>query len=422
MSEGDTLTTPSRATSTPGTRRRNSVSASWPSARTTASAASVSYSSRRLWAAVGVELHDLDLELGPVERGDRPQPVDADALALGVLGLLGMRRHLLAGAAVDDHRLLGTEPLGHPGGVHRRVPAAVHGHPAADARPLALGDAAKERHGVDDRPGVLRGDVDTLGEMGAHGGEDRVEPSRLLLGDQILDAVVEHDRHPERLDPPDLGGQHLRRKPVGGDAEPQHPAGLGAQVADLNRVTAAREVVGGAEPARPRADDQHPLAGRGRRRIERPSVLDRHIAEEPLDRVDRDGAVEERPVARVLARVVADTPVDGGERVVDDDRAPGVLVPPGLDVRQPCLDVLAGGTGDVAGRQEVDVHGPLLALRACRRGCRRKVKDPRQVLSIRRHPHKHATAGAFPPSGNGPLVASDFYGGPPTRAAARRDR
>ena len=378
--------------------------------------------SRRLRAAVGVELHHLDLELGAVERGDRPQPVDADALALGVLGLLGVRRHLLARPPVDDHRLLGAEPLRHAGRVHGRVASTVDGHPAADARPLALGDAAQEGHGVDDRPGVLRRDVDALGEMGADGGEDRVELPRLLLGDQVLDAVVEDDRYAERLDPPHLGGQHLGREPVGGDAEAQHPAGLGAQVADLDRVAAAGEVVGGAKPARARADDQHPLAGRRRRRIEHPPVLDRHVAEEPLDRVDRDGAVEQRPVAGVLARVVADAPVDGGERVVGDDRAPRVLEPPRLDVSQPGLDVLARRAGDVARRQEVDVHRLLDPLGAGCRCCRREVRDPRQVWSIRRHPHKHATAGAVPPSGNGPLEGSDFYGEAPTREGERRER
>ena len=41
-SDVDTCTVPSRSNSTPGTWRRNSVSDSWPSARITVSAASVS--------------------------------------------------------------------------------------------------------------------------------------------------------------------------------------------------------------------------------------------------------------------------------------------------------------------------------------------------------------------------------------------
>ena len=42
ISDGDTITVPSRWNSTPGTARRNAVSLSWPSARITVSAASVS--------------------------------------------------------------------------------------------------------------------------------------------------------------------------------------------------------------------------------------------------------------------------------------------------------------------------------------------------------------------------------------------
>ena len=42
ISDVDTCTVPSRSNSTPGTARRNAVSVSWPSARITVSAASVS--------------------------------------------------------------------------------------------------------------------------------------------------------------------------------------------------------------------------------------------------------------------------------------------------------------------------------------------------------------------------------------------
>ena len=53
-----------------------------------------------------VELHHLDLQLRALEGRDRAQPVDPHALALGVLGLLLVGRHLLARAAVDDQRLV----------------------------------------------------------------------------------------------------------------------------------------------------------------------------------------------------------------------------------------------------------------------------------------------------------------------------
>ena len=133
----------------------------------------------RLRVAGLVELHHLDLQLRPSNGGDRAQPVDPHALALGVLGLLLVGRHLLAGAAVDDQRLVGAEPPGDAGRVHRGVAAAVDRHPAADHGPLAGGDAAQERQRVHDRPRVHGRDVDPLGQVRADGDEDRVEPALL---------------------------------------------------------------------------------------------------------------------------------------------------------------------------------------------------------------------------------------------------
>ena len=109
-----------------------------------------------------VELHHLDLQLLALKRLDRAQPVDAHALPLGVLCLLLVRRHLLPRAAVDDHRLLGAQSPRRARRVHRGVPAAVDGHPAADDRALAGRHAAQERDRVDDRPGVHGGNVHPL--------------------------------------------------------------------------------------------------------------------------------------------------------------------------------------------------------------------------------------------------------------------
>ena len=127
-------TVPSRLNSTPGTSRRNAVSVSWPSARITVSAASVSKLPGRLREAGLVELHHLDGQLRAVEGGDRAQPVDAHALALGFLGLLLVGGHLGPGPPVDDERLVRAQPAGDPGRVHRGVAAAVDGDAAADHR------------------------------------------------------------------------------------------------------------------------------------------------------------------------------------------------------------------------------------------------------------------------------------------------
>ena len=265
----------------------------------------------RLRVAGLVELHHLDLQLRAVEGRDRPQPVDPHALALGVLGLLLVGRHLLAGAPVDDQRLVRAQPAGDPGGVHRRVAAAVDRDAAADHRPLAGGDAAQERHRVHDRPGVAGRDVDPLGQVRADRDEDRVEAALLAARRRGprpgARSVIRTPSAAIRSSSP---VEHVAGQPVGRDAVAHHPAGLVARVADLDLVAEPGQVVGGRQPARPGADHEHPLAAADRRRVERPALLEREVAQEPLDRMDRDGAVEVGAVADALARVVADPPVD----------------------------------------------------------------------------------------------------------------
>jgi hypothetical protein len=116
-----------------------------------------------------------------------------------------------------------------------------------------------------------------------------------------------------------------------------------------------------------------------RRLLEAPSALEREIAQEALDRVDGDGAVELTAVAAALARVVADPTVDGGEGIVCDQRAPRLFVPAGLDVREPRLDVLARRAGLVAGRQQVHVLRALHAHRSRPRSAVREVGQRREV-------------------------------------------
>ena len=80
----------------------------------------------------------------------------------------------------------------------------------------------------------------------------------------------------------DLGVEDLARQPVARDAEAHHPAGPRAGVVDLDRVAEAREVVGGRQPGRPGADDEHALAGR--RRASGATVQPCSIASSPRKR------------------------------------------------------------------------------------------------------------------------------------------
>ena len=83
------------------------------------------------------------------------------------------------------------------------------------------------------------------------------------------------------------------------------------------------------------------------------------IAEEPLDRIDPDRLVDLGAVAGRLARMIADAAHDRRQRIVGGERTPGGLVVAGFRVSEPALNVLARRAGGVAGRQAVDVDGPL---------------------------------------------------------------
>jgi hypothetical protein len=158
---------------TPGTARRKAVSAAWPTARISVSAASVS--SWPVGCGKPESSSSIISTVISVERGDRVQPVDADAFALGFLSLFLMSRHLRPGAPVDNHRVVRAEAAGHPRGVHRGIAAAVHSDPAADHRARARGDIAEERHSVHDAAGVAGRDIHVLGQVRADGHEHRVE-------------------------------------------------------------------------------------------------------------------------------------------------------------------------------------------------------------------------------------------------------
>ena len=76
--------------------------------------------------------------------------------------------------------------------------------------------------------------------MRADGHERRVEAALGLLGEQVLDLVVERDLHAHRLDLAHLLHQVGARQAVGGNAEVHHAAGQRPRVADLDGVPQAR--------------------------------------------------------------------------------------------------------------------------------------------------------------------------------------
>ena len=81
--------------------------------------------------------------------------------------------------------------------------------------------------------------------MRADGDEDRIEPSLVTLGGEVLDAMRGGDAHTQHDDALKLGVEHVARHSVGGDPVAHHPARLLAGVADLDLVAESRQVVGG---------------------------------------------------------------------------------------------------------------------------------------------------------------------------------
>jgi hypothetical protein len=197
--------------------------------------------------------------------------------------------------------------------------------------------------------------------VGADGEEGGVEAALVHRLDHVLHLAIQLQLHSEVEDALDLGLEHVARQPVLGDAEAHHPPRHRPRLVDGHGVPESGQVVGGGEARGPGTDDQHPLAAGLDLDLDLPAALDRLVAEEALDRVDADRLVELAAVAGGLAGVVADPPHDRRQRVVLHQLAPGPLVTalPLLGLVQPGLDVLPGRTGVVAGRQAVDVDGPL---------------------------------------------------------------
>src|SRR6187455_225645 len=187
--------------------------------------------------------------------------------------------------------------------------------------------------------------------------------------------------------------QPLARQAVGGDPVMHHPARLRVGVADLDLVPEAPQVVGARQARRAGADHEDALAGR-RARGDRPAFLDGAVAEEPIERMNRDGLVEEAAVAGAFTGVIAGAAVGGRQRVLLHVLPPGALVVTRLREVEPGLDVLAGRTGVIAWRQMIDVDGQLPSTRA-RALADGLLVDRRQILRNETHGCLHLAPHSF---------------------------
>ena len=267
-----------------------------------------------------------DCAVRPDDLGDRrPDPV-RDPLALGGLDLLGLGRHLLEPAAIDDRHALGPAAERRAGRVHCGAAATDHDNPAGEPRRLAEVDLLEEHGRRDDSRQRVAGDAEPAALRGAGRQEDRVE----ALGLEIVEReVATHDRvepevDPETDDPVDLGAQDLPWQAVLRDADRHHPAGHRHRLHDGDAVAEPDEVVGGRHPGRPAADDRDLLrpANLGRFDRRKRAVL----GGEALDRADRDRLVEHSASAGSLAWRRADPAAHRRERVDLGGHGIGIVV------------------------------------------------------------------------------------------------
>ncbi len=269
------------------------------------------------------------------------EPSQAHPFGGGVVDLLVVCRHAVAGPAVDDDGVGRPQPTGGAGRVHGRVAAAVDGHAAPEGGSGVLLDLAQERHGVEDVARVAGRDAGIAAPPG------RRRPRR---------------RRRSRRPPWSTRG---RRSACRTRSRPRWP-GCGRSPPERRLGGAGRRVCRSASsrpPGRPpRRRPRGGPVGAGDRRRPGPRARNRRPArcgrwpvpaapacqpslsarspEEALDRVDAHGLVEGGTVTGRLARVEADAPHDGRERIVDHDLRHAASYAP-ASARRATLDVLA---------------------------------------------------------------------------------
>ena len=161
-------------------------------------------------------------------------------------------------------------------------------------------------------------DVRALGDVRADGEERGVEAALAASSSRMFgDLAVELELDAQVEDALHLGVEHVARQPVLRDAEAHHAAGQRAGLDDRHRVAEPAQVIGGRQPGRPGADDQHALAGLGCAAAS--NCQPRLIASSPRKRSTELMPTASSSLPRLQARlagVIADAPHDRGERIV----------------------------------------------------------------------------------------------------------
>src|ERR1017187_5268420 len=220
---------------------------------------------------------------------------------------------------------------------------------------------AEELQGASHTAGLDSLDRQSPAHVLAEGQEGRGVVAQLVPADVLAgpDPAADLDAT-ERDQLGDLGVEDLLRQVPVRDASPEHAARLVQCLEDDAGIATPAQVVRAGQAGRTGTDDGDRGAvergqGSGDRVLRQRQPV---VTEEALDGADPDRLVVRRPVARGLARVVADPAGDRRHRVVFHDRQVAVEVALVLHVVQVLLDLLAGGARVVAGWRLVLIDRP----------------------------------------------------------------
>ncbi len=251
-----------------------------------------------------------------MERGRVRQFDDVDALFLDGVDFLGIGRHLVDGAAIDQVHVLGSDSQRRTHGIHRRVARADDAHFGADWDGVLLAHAAQEADAVHHPVGVLTRKVQLLGELGSYGNED----GDIAVAAELLDGEV----HTGLLAVPNLDPEFIQDRqvlidlrlgePVGRNRPADHSAGIGVRLEDGDRKPVVAEFLGGGEAGRAGADDGD-LGGSCRSAGEQHRLL-LLLHDEALHVADRQWLIQVGADACVLTQVIAHPAENRRQRVV----------------------------------------------------------------------------------------------------------